>query len=164
MGTSREPDPASIRSNVAAMRWIPTIAAIVAVVGLLGPIPRTVERVSDQSAPQSLLRAQWLHAVERHVPGAADEPAIQVGRWSSADLGRTLIQLRRGPLPARLLIEGALLHLDVSLLVPIRATSPIFDAERGIVESTDPLGGFVGFPGDAKRPWAGRRSAPGRRQ
>lgn len=136
MGTSREPDPALIRSIVAAMRWIPTIAAVVAVVGLLGPIPRAVQPVSDQSAPQ------WLHAVERHMPGAADEPAIEVGRWSSADLGRTLIQLRRRPLPARMLIEGALLHLDISLLVPIRATSPIFDAERGVVESSD--GSMVG--------------------
>jgi tetratricopeptide (TPR) repeat protein len=36
-----------------------------------------------------------------------------------------------------MLIEGALLHLDISLLLPIRAMSPIFDKERGVVESSD---------------------------
>ncbi len=106
----------------------------------------------------------WVSAVERHRPGAVDEPAIQISQWPGEDLDLVLkwiyVQLHAGEEArqalgltpraklAALARRGAVLHADIALRAGSRQTSlRISPFTYSIVEGLDGRDAGWGQPG-----------------
>jgi len=78
--------------------------------------------------PVPLLLHRWMTAADAHAPGAADGQALEVGDWSKDQLLTILRQAGEPPTTDRAIARGAVLHLDIALLVRARESGDLFPA------------------------------------